>query len=95
MFNGATAFNQDIECWNVANVTNMKSMFGGAKAFNHDKTLLNKMIVNKNWHKLCEKTIQNKKDHTKQVSTRQRQNFVEQDDCQNFVEQDDFQQELA
>jgi surface protein len=36
MFNGATAFNQDISQWNVSNVTNMNAMFIGATAFNQD-----------------------------------------------------------
>jgi surface protein len=34
MFNGASAFNQDISGWNVSNVSNMESMFSGASAFN-------------------------------------------------------------
>jgi len=34
MFNGATAFNQDISGWNTAAVTNMGSMFANAFAFN-------------------------------------------------------------
>jgi surface protein len=36
MFNGATAFNQDIGGWNTAAVTNMFGMFSGATAFNQD-----------------------------------------------------------
>ena len=34
MFDGATAFNQDISSWNVSNVTNMSYMFAGASSFN-------------------------------------------------------------
>ena len=37
MFNGATAFNQDITGWNVSGVTNMYGMFGGATIF--DETI--------------------------------------------------------
>ena len=33
MFNGATAFNQDISGWNTGAVTNMESMFYFAQAF--------------------------------------------------------------
>ena len=36
MFQGATAFNQDISGWNVSEVTNMSSMFQDASAFNQD-----------------------------------------------------------
>ena len=36
MFNGATAFNQDISGWTVSSVSNMSSMFNGATAFNQD-----------------------------------------------------------
>jgi surface protein len=36
MFNGATAFNQDISGWDVSAVTNMGDMFNGATAFNQD-----------------------------------------------------------
>ena len=36
MFEGATAFNQDIGEWNVSNVENMTSMFQEATAFNRD-----------------------------------------------------------
>ncbi|NDE17543.1 BspA family leucine-rich repeat surface protein, partial [bacterium] len=36
MFEGATAFNQDIGNWNTAAVTNMSGMFGGASAFNQN-----------------------------------------------------------
>jgi surface protein len=36
MFYGATAFNQDIGDWNVANVKYMGYMFYGATAFNQD-----------------------------------------------------------
>ena len=34
MFNGATAFNQDISAWNVSQVTNMSGMFSSASTFN-------------------------------------------------------------
>jgi len=36
MFNGATAFNQDIGIWNTANVTTMRLMFYGATMFNQN-----------------------------------------------------------
>lgn len=36
MFNGATAFNQDIGDWDTAAVTTMTQMFNGATAFNQD-----------------------------------------------------------
>ena len=39
MFNGATAFNQDIGGWNVTGVTSvggMNEMFAGATAFNQN-----------------------------------------------------------
>jgi surface protein len=36
MFNGASAFNQDISGWNTANVTDMQNMFAGASKFNQD-----------------------------------------------------------
>ncbi|MCP4045809.1 MAG: BspA family leucine-rich repeat surface protein, partial [Gammaproteobacteria bacterium] len=36
MFDGATAFNQDIGNWNVGNVTEMSGMFAGASAFDQD-----------------------------------------------------------
>lgn len=35
MFESATLFNQDIGSWNLANVTNMRSMFQNATAFNN------------------------------------------------------------
>lgn len=36
MFNGATAFNQDITNWNVSSVENMSGMFANTKIFNQD-----------------------------------------------------------
>ena len=36
MFDGATAFNQDISGWDTAAVTNMSGMFAGATSFNQD-----------------------------------------------------------
>ncbi len=36
MFNGATAFNQDISNWNTSAVTNMSNLFQGATSFNQD-----------------------------------------------------------
>jgi surface protein len=36
VFEGATAFNQDISSWNVSSVGNMSNMFNGATAFNQD-----------------------------------------------------------
>ena len=34
MFNGASAFNQDLSKWDVSAVTDMSYMFSGASAFN-------------------------------------------------------------
>ena len=34
MFDGASAFNQPLNDWQVDNVTNMMAMFHGAKSFN-------------------------------------------------------------
>jgi len=36
MFEGATAFNQNISSWNVSSVTAINNMFNGATAFNQD-----------------------------------------------------------
>ena len=36
MFNGATAFNQNISSWNVSKVIDMSEMFYGATTFNQD-----------------------------------------------------------
>tara|TARA_S200000501_G_scaffold268974_1_gene252691 strand:+ start:1294 stop:1632 length:339 start_codon:yes stop_codon:yes gene_type:complete len=36
MFNGATAFNQDISSWNLGNATSIREMFTGATSFNQD-----------------------------------------------------------
>eukprot|EP00978_Attheya_sp_CCMP212_P004840 scaffold10634_cov83-Attheya_sp.AAC.3 len=36
MFNGASAFNQDLSAWDVSNVTTMQEMFQGASVFNQD-----------------------------------------------------------
>ncbi|GMH96593.1 hypothetical protein TL16_g13312, partial [Triparma laevis f. inornata] len=36
MFDGATAFNQDLSSFDTSSVTNMESMFRGATAFNQD-----------------------------------------------------------
>src|SRR5690349_17141562 len=36
LFNGATAFNQDVKAFNTANVTTMAGMFQGATHFNRD-----------------------------------------------------------
>jgi len=36
MFEGATAFNQDLSGWNVANGQSFEGMFEGATAFNQD-----------------------------------------------------------
>jgi len=36
MFQGATAFNQDIGSWQTANLVLIENMFDGATAFNQD-----------------------------------------------------------
>jgi surface protein len=41
MFNGATAFNQDIGSWNVSNVTNFGSFMEGKAAANYSAANLN------------------------------------------------------
>jgi surface protein len=38
MFDGASAFNQPLDLWDVSNVTDMKFMFMDAKAFNQNLT---------------------------------------------------------
>ncbi len=35
MFEGATSFDQPLDRWNIAAVTDMNEMFIGAKAFSH------------------------------------------------------------
>ena len=37
MFYGATAFNQNLNSWNVSSVTDMYFMFSGAAAFNAEQ----------------------------------------------------------
>ena len=37
MFNGATSFNQQLDNWNVSNVTDMGEMFQGASCFNQPR----------------------------------------------------------
>ena len=36
MFKNANSFNQDIDGWDVSNISNVQSMFEGATQFNQD-----------------------------------------------------------